>query len=45
VVYRLERISDMLGADLDDPLTRHRLWLAIEAARLLVPAATPATSR
>jgi hypothetical protein len=45
VVYRLERIRDLLGADLDDPPTRHRLWLAIEALRLLEGAVKAPTSR
>ena len=35
VVYRLERIGALLGADLDDPAVRHRLWLALQAQRLL----------
>ncbi len=35
VVYRLERIATRLGVDLDDPGVRHRLWLAIQAQRLL----------
>jgi DNA-binding PucR family transcriptional regulator len=35
VVYRLERIGALLATDLEDPLTRHRLWLALQAHRLL----------
>jgi hypothetical protein len=35
VVYRLQRLRDLLGIDLDDPGQRHRLWLALQAARLL----------
>ena len=35
VVYRLQRLRDLLGIDLDDPAQRHRLWLALQAARLL----------
>ncbi|MEA2671181.1 MAG: hypothetical protein QOG45_1401 [Chloroflexota bacterium] len=35
VVYRLERIATRLASDLDDPAVRHRLWLALQAQRLL----------
>jgi hypothetical protein len=35
VVYRVQRLRDLLGVDLDDPAQRHRLWLALQAARLL----------
>jgi hypothetical protein len=35
VVYRLQRLRDLLGVALDDPAQRHRLWLALQAARLL----------
>jgi PucR C-terminal helix-turn-helix domain/GGDEF-like domain len=35
VVYRLQRLRDLLQVDLDDPAQRHRLWLALQAARLL----------
>jgi len=35
VVYRVQRLRDLLGVDLDDPGQRHRLWLALQAARLL----------
>lgn len=35
VVYRLQRLRDLLGVDLDDPVQRHRLWLALQAGRLL----------
>jgi hypothetical protein len=38
VVYRLERLGEALAVDLDDPGVRHRLWLALQAQRLLVPA-------
>jgi hypothetical protein len=35
VVYRLDRIGAQLATDLDDPRVRHRLWLALQAHRLL----------
>jgi hypothetical protein len=35
VVYRLERIGALLASDLEDPVVRHRLWLALQAHRLL----------
>jgi PucR C-terminal helix-turn-helix domain/GGDEF-like domain len=35
VVYRLQRLRDLRGGDIDDPGQRHRLWLALQAARLL----------
>ena len=35
VVYRIQRLRDLLGVELDDPEQRHRLWLALQAARLL----------
>jgi hypothetical protein len=35
VVYRLQRLRDLLGVDIDDPGQRHRLWLALQATRLL----------
>ena len=35
LVYRTQRLSEVLGVDLDDPSERHRLWLAIQARRLL----------
>lgn len=35
VVYRLQRLRDLLGVDLDHPTERHRLWLALQALRLL----------
>jgi len=35
VVYRVQRLHDLLGVDLDDPAQRHRLWLALQSARLL----------
>jgi sugar diacid utilization regulator len=35
VVYRVQRLRDLLGVDLDDPAQRHRLWLALQVARLL----------
>lgn len=35
VAYRLERITELCGGlDLDDQETRHRLWLALQLARL-----------
>ncbi|MEV0620237.1 PucR family transcriptional regulator [Nonomuraea sp. NPDC050404] len=39
--YRMRRVADLLGRDLDDPGVRAELWLALEAARRA--AATPAT--
>ena len=45
VVYRLQRLRDLLGVDIDDPAQRHRLWLALQAARLLQqPAETTSPS-
>lgn len=35
VAYRLERIERLCGVDLEDPATRHRLWLALQLYRLL----------
>ena len=35
VVYRLGRIRDLLGVDLEDPETRHRIWLALVMRTLL----------
>ena len=35
VIYRLEKLKEALGADLDDPLVRHRLQLAVDLRRLL----------
>jgi purine catabolism regulator len=29
VVYRLGRIRELLGVDLDDAVVRHQLWLAL----------------
>jgi purine catabolism regulator len=37
VVYRLQRLRDVLGVDPDAPAQRHRLWLALQALRLLQP--------
>jgi hypothetical protein len=34
VVYRLTRLRDLLGVDLDDAVVRHRLWLALLLHRL-----------
>jgi hypothetical protein len=34
VVYRLARLRDLLGVDLDDAVVRHRLWLALLLHRL-----------
>ncbi|MFG1612908.1 PucR family transcriptional regulator [Nonomuraea wenchangensis] len=31
--YRMRRVGDLLGRDLDDPGVRAELWLALEAAR------------
>jgi hypothetical protein len=35
LVYRIQRLRDVLGGDVDDPSERHRLWLALQALRLL----------
>lgn len=35
LVYRQQRLRDVLGIDLDRPAERHRLWLALQALRLL----------
>ena len=35
VVYRIDRLRELLGVDLDDPEERHRLWLALQGLRLL----------
>jgi hypothetical protein len=45
VVYRLERIGATLGADLDDPGVRHRLWMALQVHRLLSRAETGGDGR
>ncbi len=34
VAYRVGRIHDLLGVDVDDPNIRHRLWLALRLTRL-----------
>ncbi|MFN2452257.1 MAG: PucR family transcriptional regulator [Candidatus Dormibacteria bacterium] len=39
LVYRQQRLRDLLGVDLDNPSERHRLWLALQARRLLRSAA------
>ncbi|TMR11719.1 PucR family transcriptional regulator, partial [Nonomuraea zeae] len=31
--YRMKRVTELLGRDLDDPGVRAELWLALEAAR------------
>ncbi|TDD35312.1 PucR family transcriptional regulator, partial [Nonomuraea terrae] len=31
--YRMRRVAELLGRDLDDPGVRAELWLALEAAR------------
>ncbi|MCF6474235.1 PucR family transcriptional regulator, partial [Nonomuraea sp. MG754425] len=44
--YRMRRVADLLGRDLDDPGTRAELWLALEAARRgPIPASPPGSSR
>ncbi|MEV0829889.1 PucR family transcriptional regulator [Nonomuraea rubra] len=40
--YRMRRVAELLGRDLDDPGTRAELWLALEAAGR---GATPASPR
>jgi DNA-binding PucR family transcriptional regulator len=35
VIYRLEKLKEALGVDLDDPLVRHRLQLAVDLHRLV----------
>ncbi|MFC7032167.1 PucR family transcriptional regulator [Nonomuraea rubra] len=40
--YRMRRVAELLGRDLDEPGTRAELWLALEAARR---GATPASPR
>ena len=39
--HRLQRIGELLGADLHDPRTRTALALALEAHRLVQPPARP----
>ncbi|MFD0479489.1 PucR family transcriptional regulator [Nonomuraea thailandensis] len=39
--YRMRRVADLLGRDLDDPGTRAELWLALEAARAGAVPASP----
>lgn len=34
VVYRLGRVAELTGLDVDDPATRHRVWLALRLLRL-----------
>ncbi|WP_311132251.1 PucR family transcriptional regulator [Nonomuraea gerenzanensis] len=45
--YRMRRVAELLGRDLDDPGTRAELWLALEAARgtAATPASRPGSSR
>jgi len=35
VIYRLDKLRDVLGFDLDDPYVRHRLQLAVDLRKLL----------
>jgi DNA-binding PucR family transcriptional regulator len=35
VLYRLERIKELLEVDLDDPVVRHRVKMALDLRRLL----------
>ena len=35
VVYRLERLRELTGLNLDEPEVRHRVWLALALRRLL----------
>ncbi len=35
VIYRLDKLRETLGLDLDDPYLRHRLQLALDLRRLL----------
>jgi DNA-binding PucR family transcriptional regulator len=35
VLYRLEKLRDLLGSDLDSPQTRLRLQLALDLRKLL----------
>lgn len=37
--YRMRRVAELLGRDLDDPGTRAELWFALEAADQSLPAA------
>ncbi|MFC5831021.1 PucR family transcriptional regulator [Nonomuraea insulae] len=44
--YRMRRVADLLGRDLDDPGVRAELWLAMEAAgRAPTPPSPPGNSR
>jgi PucR family transcriptional regulator, purine catabolism regulatory protein len=44
--YRMRRVSDLLGRDLDDPGVRAELWLALEAAgHPAISASPPDSSR
>ncbi|WP_043635947.1 PucR family transcriptional regulator [Nonomuraea candida] len=42
--YRMRRVADLLGRDLDDPGVRAELWLALQAARA-IPASPPDSRR
>ncbi|MFB4281917.1 PucR family transcriptional regulator [Nonomuraea sp. MTCD27] len=42
--YRMRRVADLLGRDLDDPGVRAELWLALEVARRPVTSACPPDS-
>jgi purine catabolism regulator len=35
VIYRLDKLRESLGFDLDDPYVRHRLQLALDLRKLL----------
>jgi sugar diacid utilization regulator len=35
VIYRLDRLKELLGFDLDDPFVRHRMQLALDLRKLL----------
>ncbi|SEF53820.1 purine catabolism regulatory protein [Nonomuraea solani] len=43
--YRMRRVAELLGRDLDDPGVRAELWLALEAAQRPSPASPPDSSR
>ncbi|GAA1674540.1 hypothetical protein GCM10009733_084390 [Nonomuraea maheshkhaliensis] len=42
--YRMRRVTELLGRDLDDPGVRAELWLALEAARNPAISASPPDS-
>jgi purine catabolism regulator len=35
VIYRLDRLKEILGFDLEDPFVRHRMQLALDLRKLL----------